>query len=399
MNTQRFTQSALVATWLVCAGWPAHAQTATELFDASSLHDIQLFINTRDLSRLRAGYETNTYYTADLLWRGVRVRNVAVRSRGLGSRNPTKLGLRIDFNRYTGGQTFLGLNSLILDNLWQDASTMREKLAMAMFERMGQPASRESFGRLFINSDYEGLYAIVEAVDDAYLSRVFGENTGYAFEYKWLSAYRGEDLGDDLSAYRALFEPQTHEHEADATLFAPIRALVAEVSAPDDPVWRERVEQYLDVNQFVTYLAIETFVSENDGVLGYAGMNNFYLYRGTGGMRHRLVPWDKDNAFLDAQMPIFHRVDENIIARRILAFEDLRTRYLDVLEQCARLALGDDWLIREVDRVAALISDAARADPKKPFSNDALEEGIAFMREFAQRRPAFVLAEVAAARR
>jgi hypothetical protein len=34
------------------------------------------------------------------------------------------------------------------------------------------------------------------------------------------------------------------------------------------------VERYLDVSQFVIHIAIENFLSENDGVLGYTGMNN-----------------------------------------------------------------------------------------------------------------------------
>src|SRR5512134_2644818 len=76
------------------------AQTAAGLFDDTTLHDVYLFINSRDLLKLRAGYLTNTYYPADLLWGTTRVRNVAVRSRGTGSRNPFKLGLRVDFNRF-----------------------------------------------------------------------------------------------------------------------------------------------------------------------------------------------------------------------------------------------------------------------------------------------------------
>ena len=41
-----------------------------------------------------------------------------------------KPALRIDFNRYVAGQEFLGLKSLALDNLWQDPSMIRERLAM-----------------------------------------------------------------------------------------------------------------------------------------------------------------------------------------------------------------------------------------------------------------------------
>ena len=128
--------------------------------------------------QLRSDYRENIYYAADFQWRNIRVRNVAVRSRGGGSRNPTKPALRVDFNRYTTGQQFLGLKSLVLDNLWQDGSFVAESTAMAFFERMGQAAPRESFCRLYINNVYHGVYAIVESVDTDFLARTLGEKDG-----------------------------------------------------------------------------------------------------------------------------------------------------------------------------------------------------------------------------
>ena len=144
---------------------PAAAQTADDLFSVDTIHDVRLFINSRDLQQLRQRFDENTYYAADLQWRSVRVRNVAVRSRGFSSRSSTKLGLRVDMNRFTSGQRFVGLSSLVLDNLWHDPSLMRERLGMALFHRMGHPASRVSFARLYINNTYQGLYGIVEPVD------------------------------------------------------------------------------------------------------------------------------------------------------------------------------------------------------------------------------------------
>jgi len=41
------------------------------------------------------------------------------------------------------------------------------------------------------------------------------------------------------------------------------------------------------------------------------------------------------------------------------------------------------------------VFDAARADTKKPFSNDQLDEAVASLREFAARRPQQVLTGVA----
>jgi len=390
--------SFVAVLFLVVAPGVASAQTADDLFDASALHEVRLFINSRDLQRLRDGYRLNTYYTADFVWRGLRVRNVAVRSRGTGSRNPIKLGLRVDFNRYTSRQQFLGLRSVILDNLWQDPSFIREKLAMATFARLGQPAPRTSFARLYINNQYQGLYALTEAIDDAFLARTFGQSGGYSFEYHWVRPFYGEALGDNLAAYKPLFEPQNHALEADATLYGPIRSMLNEVNAAEDAVWRERVSALLDLEQFVTHAAIETYLSELDGIIGYAGMNNFYLYRDSSSSPHRLVAWDRDNAFQSADTPIFHRADENIILRRAIAFQDLRRLYLDVLEQCARATLEDQWLELQIDSAVAAIGQAALEDPRKPFSNEFFAEQIEFLRTFARERPAFVLREVARAR-
>ena len=117
---------------------------ADELFDDSQVHDIWIHINARDWAQLRASYQENTYYPADIEWRGVKVRNAGIRVRGRTSRSPEKPGLRIDFNRYVAGQEFLGLKSLALDNLWQDPSMIRERLAMLVFDRMGLPAPRET---------------------------------------------------------------------------------------------------------------------------------------------------------------------------------------------------------------------------------------------------------------
>ena len=184
MTPRQRLAASVAAIWTVIGGWePARVQTSEQLFDQSVLHEIRLFINSRDLALLREHYDENTHYPADLHWGTLRVPNVSVRSRGLGSRSRTKLGLQIDFTQYATGQRFAGLKSLVLKNLLQDPSMVREALAMAMFNRMGQPAPRESFCRLYINGVYEGLYAVVEDIDDLFLARTLGSGSGYLFEF------------------------------------------------------------------------------------------------------------------------------------------------------------------------------------------------------------------------
>ena len=358
---------------------------------------MRLSIHSRDLWLLRAHYGENTYYPADLVWRNIRVRNIGVRSRGFDSRSPVKLGIQIDFDKYTPTQTFLGLQALVLDNLRQDPSMIREPLAMALFARMQEPAPRESFCRLFINNVYQGLYTMVEDIDPVFLARTFGRDDGYLFEYHWSQPYYGDYPGNDLGVYPPLFEARTHEHEPLETLYEPMRALFAAMNT-DDAVARDELESHLDLEQFVRVLAIEMFLGDHDGILGVNGMNNFYLYREPGSMRHSWILWDRDRALSQVYSPIFDRVDQNALARRALAYPELLELYLQTIEATALMASDEGWLGGEIERLAVLLGPAVDADTRRPYSTADFEAAIDFLREFARVRPARVLEEVAAIR-
>ena len=388
-----------VACLLTAGLRPARAQTAADLFDVNTIQEIRLSINSRDFAELRARYAENVFFPADLTWRGTKVRNVALRSRGSGSRNPTKLGLLLEFDRYTTGQTFVGLSSLVLDNAWQDPSFIREQIAMAFFNRMGQPAPRESFCRLYINNVFQGLYVIIENIDSKFLSRALNDTTGYLYEYHWQFHWDMSDLGDELPAYQPLFEPRTHTLESEPTLYSPIRDLVREINGPPDAVWRDRVSQYLDLDQFITSVAIEVFLAEYDGLTGNWGMNNFYLFRPAATARHLIVPWDRDYAMIgQIDSSIVLRLDEYVFFQRAFSFSDLRARYFDVLEKCASIAAEDGWFESAVGQSATLIADLAHQDTRKQFTNDEFDSEIDFLKGFARSRSAYVLQEVAKAR-
>ena len=137
--------------------------TRSGFFDDAVVHEIRLVINSTDWQSLKDHYLDNTYYPCDFRWQGQVVRNVGIRSRGTGSRSGVKPGLRVDFNRYTTNQQFLGLKSVILRNNTQDPSNLHERLSMLLFRRMGLPASREAYTTLYVNNEYVGLYTIVES--------------------------------------------------------------------------------------------------------------------------------------------------------------------------------------------------------------------------------------------
>ena len=87
--------------------------------------------------------------------------------------------------------------------------------------------------------------------------------------------------------------------------------------------------------------------------------------------------------------------DSHRLFSRALVFSDLRALYLDVLEQCARMAAADDWLEGQIARFAAAIDAAAREDRRKPYDDEARTKDVEFLRQFARQRPPFVLQEIA----
>jgi hypothetical protein len=382
---------------------PAHAQTAADLFDPASLNDIRLAVHSADWQKLKANFRDNTYYPADLTWRGITVRNVGIRSRGLGSRSPIKPGLRLDFDRYATGQRFLDLKSIVLDNLTQDPSMMKEVLSMQLFSRLGLPAPREAFVRVYVNSELVGLYAVVESIDKRFLERVVGEDGGTLYEYEYAFDYNFEYLGATLEPYRVIFSPKTNESDSMTDLYGRIEAMVRTANESSDATFESAMADYLDLGAFVRHVAAETFVAENDGWLGYAGMNNFYMYRFKDRGRFQVISWDKDNTFLQPDFGIFERVDRNVLMRRAMAVPALEQAYLDGLIAAADSAAegqsGDDagtgWLGLEIDRLAALIGSAFRQDTNKPYSDAEVEAAIDGLRTFARRRGAFVHCTIA----
>jgi spore coat protein H len=397
---QRFRRVTVAAIALVClvADRPLFAQAADDLFNGAALQSLQITMHAHDWDTLRANFTSNDFYPADVTWNGLRVRNVGVRSRGLGSRSGIKPGLELDFAHYSSRSQFLGLKSLVLDNFTTDPSMIRERVAMALLRRLGIPAPREAHAQLWVNGQYAGLYALVEPVDTAFVQRAFGDSSGALFEYHWLQPFFATFLGENLDAYRPLFEPRTQQTKSTFDLFDPIRELFRTINDAPADTFREAVNRFIDLDSTLRLIAAESFLAEWDGVLGYAGMNNFYLYRDATTGQSRMLPWDADHAMYAADYPLLAGSNENVLMRRALEDPVLRQLYASYVREAIQSASADNWLAREIAFESQQIRDSAFADPVKPYSNEELDAAIAELTTFGQKRIPFVTKQLDALR-
>jgi hypothetical protein len=389
------------------SGGGSSSSSADPFFDDSVLQEIRFTINTKDWQTLKENYLSNEYYPCDFKWRDQTVRNVGIRSRGTGSRSGIKPGLRVDFDRYTSNQKFLGLKSFVLRNNTQDQTNLHERLSMLIFRRMGAEAPRETHAKMFVNDEYVGLFTIVESVDKDFLKKNLGEDSGYLYKYDYPAdgtPYYFEDRGADGNAYVPLpFKPETNESNPRPEFVAQ---WVQAVNLSSAAAFQSAVGEFLDFAKFIRHVAVEVFIGDYDGFIGNYGINNFYVYRYNNQKRFQMIPWDKSEAFkAGPESSIFHNLNDvpdaqrNRLMLRILSYPELYTQYLDTLSAIANSTADGNWLEQEIQREYAQVRDAARADTTKPYSNDEFEGSIQGLLAFARSRSAQVNAQVAAARR
>ena len=405
MSRRWFAGVMLLAAALADAG-TASAQTADDLFNDQAVQRMDLYVNTRDWYWLRTRYTANDYYPANLKWNGTTVTNVAIRVRGAGSRSDAKPALRVDFNRYAAGRTFLGLTSLALNNGAQDPSGLRELLTMKTYRAMGLPAPRTAPVALYVNNAYLGLYTAIEEIDEAFLSRVYGESTGHLFEYRWSDYYHFEYLGSALEPYAALYEPKTRATESMGALYLPVEAMIRAINDASDDGFAAAVSAYTDLPGYMRLVAVQAAIAEADGLLGNWGLSNHFLYRPDKSSLHRFIPWDASSSVRALDYPLHAGHEEDVLMRRALTVPSLKAVYYNTLVETAAVfdrtegpslpeqpAAG--WLEREAARLRDLIRPAAYADRAKPYTNEEFEAGAEEVLAFARIRGAFVRWEAA----
>ncbi len=378
-------------TFVLALVVPTTAGAADPIFDQSRLHECKLELDPADWSALRANFQTNQYYAANLTVDGETVKQVGIRSRGAGSRSGEKPGLKLDFNKYVSGQEFHGYKSVVLDNVTQDPSMMRELLANSIFESVGIAAPQISFCRLTINTDYWGLYTLIEAVSKPFMKARLGEESGTLYDYEYTTDYRFGYLGDGLAPYSPVpFEPQTNENKLDTGLSDFIKA----INQTPQSGYAAAMESYIDVRKFLTHVAVENACAEYDGIVGQFGLNNFYLYQYGNQKKFVFIPWDKDTSFQAAEWPVQQRMDSNEFTKRLMLDPAMKSYYESEVKRIAANFVTTAYLNPKIDQFASLIRGSVAADTHKPFTVADFEAAVEGLKGIAASRAGNVAAQV-----
>lgn len=153
-----------------------------KLFDTTTVHTIDIRMD--DWEGFLAQCKSEEYYTCDLVIDGESYPNVAIRGKGntsltqVDSYGNDRYSFKVEFDHYDSSLTYHGLDKLCLNNIIQDNTYMKDYLTYQMMEEMGVAAPLCSYAYITVNGEDWGLYLAVEAVEESFLQRNYGNNYG-----------------------------------------------------------------------------------------------------------------------------------------------------------------------------------------------------------------------------
>lgn len=289
------------------------ASYETALFSAEKPMTIDIEIAADQWKDIIDNAVNKQWHSCDITVNGTKYENVGIRTKGassLDSISNDRYSFKVKFNKYVKGQKCFGLDKLCLNNNYGDATNMKEALVYDMFRFLDADASLYNYAKLTVNGKYFGVYLALEAVDKSFMKRNYGLKTGAMYkpgaeaggkDEKWdesawenwdesdwdeeaFVAGGGSDLkyiDDNLESYYSIWPTQVNQtNDKDHKRVIEALKNIGE---------QNNLEQYLDIEKVIRYMAVHNFSVNHDSLSG-EGDHNYYLHERDGKLS--IVPWD-----------------------------------------------------------------------------------------------------------
>ena len=164
----------------------AQLDYTSSLFDTDKVHTIDITMD--DWEGFLKTCEDEEYTMCTAVIDGEAYQNIAIRAKGNTSLSSVKsygnnrYSFKIEFDHYQDNNTYDGLDKLILNNMIQDNTYMKDYLTYQMMGAFGVDTPLCSFAYLTVNGEDWGLYLAVEGVEDSFLDRNYGGGQGELYK-------------------------------------------------------------------------------------------------------------------------------------------------------------------------------------------------------------------------
>ena len=473
----------------------------SKLFNTDQIMDIDILMDEDDWNNMLENAISEEYYSCNVVVNGKTFYSVGIRPKGNTSLSSIandpdtdRYSFKLEFDHYIEGQTCYGLDKLILNNNYADATNMKEAIVYDMYQYLGVDASLYNYAKISVNGDYRGVYLALEAVEDSFMLRNYGTEDGNLYKPESMGIGGGvdgngfpqkgempdgEDFpqkgempdGEDFPQKGEMPDgadfpqkgempdgedfPQKGEMpdgedfpqmgEAPNGEVADIKMGImggnggADLNYTDDDldsystIWdgeitdsdkkdHKRVvealknisegtdlETYMDVDNILKYMAVHTFVVNDDSLSGTMA-HNYYLYEYNGKLN--ILPWDYNLSFggmsmggkmggqsLGATSVINDAIDTPFsitdFFNALLENEEYLEQYHGYLNELVEKYVNGGEFEKTYERIRSQIDDLVGNDPTAFYSYEEYEEAANMLIEVVQLRAKSVSGQLA----
>lgn len=349
---------------------------------------------------------------------GTAFKDAGIRFKGNASYMSSQRGLkrpfRIALNKYEKNAHFNGVTTLILNNNIMDPAMMRETIAYPLFRSAGLPASRTGYAKVFLTvagkyeREYLGLYTLVEFVDEAFLHQHFGNSEGLLLKPEGMQG-GVQYLGENWDRYKERYDAKTGDKGEQGRKGRQHLIQFANlVNNGTDEEFRQKINEYLDVDAFLRFLAVNVLTSNLDSILAMG--HNYYIYLNPNTNKFVFFSWDLDLSFAgfpmggSSEQQIDLSIDHpytgtNKLIERLLAMESVKKTYYNHLETMLKDTFNLSKLEAQIAVAEQLIRETMKAEPAQPSGPMGRPGGGRFgggisIREFISRRGESIRAQL-----
>lgn len=168
------------------------------VLDKESVMDVNIKISDENWNWLIENAQQEEYRNADITINGETFYNVGIRPKGNSTLTTVanddttdRFSFKVKFDEYVSDQTYHGMKSIVLNNIIQDLTYMKEYISYDLCNFMGIATPEMQYSNIKINDKDWGLYLAIEVIDERYLENNFGTNEGNLYKPETMGMDRG----------------------------------------------------------------------------------------------------------------------------------------------------------------------------------------------------------------
>ncbi|WP_294401179.1 CotH kinase family protein [uncultured Clostridium sp.] len=166
-----------------------NTKTLDAVLDKETVTDINIDIDKSDWQWLLDNASNEEYKSCNVTINGETYYNVGIRPKGnsslstvVSSDTTDRYSFKLKFDEYVKGQTYNGMESIVLNNMIEDNTYMKEYISYDLYDFMGIAVPEMSFSNIKVNNEEWGFYLAIEVIDERYLENNFGTTEGNLYK-------------------------------------------------------------------------------------------------------------------------------------------------------------------------------------------------------------------------